>query len=106
VSGFPPKLILRALTYSGLCSCFPLFQPIEVHKIWLGKQERWMQGTVDVAVLQAGAVKTLSQAIHVPTRGKYVEASFLVWPRLLPSEAYSATNLAGKLGLDLAVAAA
>jgi hypothetical protein len=25
-----------------------------------------MQGTVDVAVLQAGAVKTLSQAIHVP----------------------------------------
>ena len=29
-----------------------------------------MQGTVDVAVLQAGAVKTLSQAIHVlPGRG-------------------------------------
>jgi hypothetical protein len=77
VSGFPPKLILRALTYSGLCSCFPLFQPIEVHKIWLGKQERWMQRTVDVAVLQAGAVKTLSQAIHVRQQAVTPFNSFL-----------------------------
>ena len=49
-----------------------------------------MQGTVDVAVLQAGAVKTLSQAIHV----RFSLACTAAKQGLMTSDSHSLSTLA------------